>query len=308
MRARTITISAMLVAIASSWGIVTVGTTTSAAATTAKANTRSWAGSTDLAHLHVGDGRVTTRGARRGYVYSCQAATGGGPNNYRPWVSGSSWSYLAKPRTAGNVDWSAATFRVRTSSGQRLITGNGLPSHGTGIFPMTSSDPASAYGPNPSTIGKTTIDLVLPSSPRVARSPSCVPGGPIGVLTTGAILFNALDAEGNDAPAHEIQDRCGGHPENRGTYHYHALSNCVYSGPAGRHSSVIGWALDGFPITGPRGERGVTMTNARLDACHGHTGTITVNGRRVRTYHYHATMEYPYTLGCFRGSSVITRR
>jgi hypothetical protein len=27
-----------------------------------------------------------------------------------------------------------------------------------------------------------------------------------------------------------------------------------------------------------------------------------VNGKRVRTYDYHATLEYPYTLGCFRGT------
>jgi hypothetical protein len=306
---KAIALLTTLVAAASSWGLATTDDTATAADAKASTASRSWAGTTDLDHLQIGDGRVSTLAARRGYVFACQAATGGGPQApSMPWRSGSQWSWIDKPRTAGNVDWSSATFRVTTVSGERLITGNGLPSHGTGIFPMTSSDPASVYGANPSTIGQTTIDLALPASPRVASTPGCLPGGPIGVYTSGAILFNALDAEGLDAPAREIQDRCGGHPENRGTYHYHSLSNCIWSGPSGRHSNVIGWALDGFPITGPRGDGGTTMTNAMLDACHGHTGTISVNGQRVRTYHYHATMQYPYTLGCFRGTSVVTRR
>ena len=34
-----------------------------------------------------------------------------------------------------------------------------------------------------------------------------------------------------------------------------------------------------------------------LDACHGHKHKV--GGRRV--YHYHATREFPYTLGCFSG-------
>ncbi len=44
------------------------------------------------------------------------------------------------------------------------------------------------------------------------------------------------------------------------------------------------------------------LSNANLDACHGHTGSIVRNGKRVRSYHYHATHEYPYTLGCFKGT------
>ena len=69
-----------------------------------------------------------------------------------------------------------------------------------------------------------------------------------------------------------------------------------------RHSAVVGYALDGFPITGRRGDAGKLLSNADLDACHGHVGTIVVDGKRVRTYHYHATLEYPYTLGCFHGT------
>jgi len=69
--------------------------------------------------------------------------------------------------------------------------------------------------------------------------------GAIGVLLTGAVFFNGLDAEGRDAVAHEIQD-----------------------------------------------------------ACHGHTHTVPWDGALTDIYHYHATTEYPYTLGCYVGTPV----
>ena len=36
------------------------------------------------------------------------------------------------------------------------------------------------------------------------------------------------------------------------------------------------------------------LTNADLDECHGHDHS-------PLGYHYHATIEYPYTIGCYRG-------
>ena len=37
------------------------------------------------------------------------------------------------------------------------------------------------------------------------------------------------------------------------------------------------------------------MSNDQLDECHGHTHDFL-------GYHYHATIEYPYTVGCYRGN------
>ena len=63
------------------------------------------------------------------------------------------------------------------------------------------------------------------------------------------------------------------------------------------------WGLseNGFGIYGRHGEGGRLLANADLDECHGHTHDIEWDGRRISLYHYHATWEYPYTLGCFRG-------
>lgn len=125
--------------------------------------------------------------------------------------------------------------------------------------------------------------------------------GPIGVMLTGAQLFNALDALGRDAPAHELLDACNGHPDPSSTYHYHSLSKCM-SDPGTGHSHLLGYAADGFGIYGLRGENGATLTDAELDACHGHTHAIEWNGKTVVTYHYHFTNEYPYSLGCYKGT------
>ena len=53
---------------------------------------------------------------------------------------------------------------------------------------------------------------------------------------------------------------------------------------------------------------GSELTNADLDACHGRTSPVTWNGRRVSIYHYVLTREYPYTVGCFKGTPAIDRQ
>ena len=41
------------------------------------------------------------------------------------------------------------------------------------------------------------------------------------------------------------------------------------------------------------------MSNDDLDLCHRHD-------RRKLGYHYHATIEYPYTIGCYKGLPIIS--
>jgi hypothetical protein len=146
--------------------------------------------------------------------------------------------------------------------------------------------------------------------PQIAAKASCVPMGLIGVSLSGAAIFNALDARGEDAPAHEIQDKCGGHPERQGMYHYHNGSDCMVELEKTKtgHSGLVGYALDGFGIYGSTGDGGEHMSNDDLDACHGHVGEVMWDGKLVEMYHYHLTDEYPYTLGCFKGTPVRTRR
>ncbi|HEY6280517.1 MAG TPA: hypothetical protein VIW72_01815, partial [Burkholderiales bacterium] len=39
-----------------------------------------------------------------------------------------------------------------------------------------------------------------------------------------------------------------------------------------------------------------------LDECHGRVSTILWDGKEMSMYHYVLTREYPYTVGCFRGT------
>ena len=62
--------------------------------------------------------------------------------------------------------------------------------------------------------------------------------------------------------------------------------------------------MDGFGIFGPRGVDGATVTNNDLDECHGHSHPIMWDGKEVDMFHDHVTSEYPYAIGCFRGTPV----
>jgi len=254
--------------------------------------------------LPLGDGRIASQ-PQVGSVFACQTRfMGGGALGEGPWIHGGRWEPARKPIVQGAVAWPNAQLAITREGDRRVIRANDLPSHPTGSFPIRPDDPAFRYDRNPNAIAPQTIVLSLPAEPVPAPRPSCVPMGMIGIALSGVAIFNALDAEGRDAPAHEIQDRCNGHPERGGRYHYHDLSPCLRddAGAAGRHSDLIGYALDGFGIYGRFGEGGKPLGNADLDACHGHSHALSWNGRSAVIYHYHVTREYPYTIGCFRGS------
>ena len=262
----------------------------------------------DLTDLRVADANVRTTGARRGYLYLCNRPNGqGGAQAEGPWIDGSRWDFTAKLLVDGAVDWSEATYSQSVKGSTRRLRGNGLPtSHTTGTYPIQPSDDVYQYDRNPNTISAQSNDVELPAKPARESSPQCIRGGQVGVLDTGVALFHAVDATGRDAAAHEVQDSCDGHPQISGVYHYHALPRCLRTGSKKAHSKRIGWALDGFPIYGPRGEGGEYARNKDLDACHGHTHTVKVDGKRRKLFHYHATMEFPYTVGCFRGEQQAT--
>ncbi|WP_327188872.1 YHYH protein [Streptomyces xinghaiensis] len=262
----------------------------------------------DTELLPLGDGKISG-GPEAGSVFSCQTRfPENAPGAFRDgeWIQGDQWDPEGKPTVDGEVDWPNAQITVAVEGSERVVTTNGLPSHPTGEFPVAPDDDAYAYDRNPNSVGEQSVLLRLPASPDKAGQPACVPMGMIGFALTGAAIYNALDARGRDAAAHEIQDSCDGHPEKNGEYHYHSLSECMgdESGASEGHSDLFGFALDGFGIYGPRDSDGHPLTNADLDACHGHTGPAKLDGRTSTVYHYHFTEEYPYTVGCFAGDPV----
>jgi hypothetical protein len=263
-----------------------------------------------LAHttrLPLGDGKISTA-PQKGYVMACQSRFpgGGGAHRVGAWIKDGYWTPSEKPQVEGNVAWPDAQISITSEGTERVVRANNLPTHTTGHFPVRPGSAAFNYDRNPNLIATQNILLRMPITPQIATQPACVPMGMIGFAVSGVAIFNAFDLGGRDAPAYEIQDRCNGHPEITSQYHYHDWSPCLGAGLD--KDAPVGWILDGFPILGPQDSAGKVYTNNDLDACHGMTGPVLINGQRVVTYHYRFTHEFPYTIGCFKGAPLQIAR
>lgn len=241
-----------------------------------------------------------------GYVDSCvtnfrgRSATG-------PWLNttAATWDSLTKPTSAGSVSWPDASYHVTTSGGTRVITTDDLPvDHPTGVFPIATTDPAYQFDHNPNTIQAHPTTIDLPLNPTAAASPNCLRLGAIGVIDDGVFFFDALDEDGNDAGAHEVLDQWGEHPQENGMLHHHFVPSFILqqASHAPGSSTLVGYAADGYGIYVEYDSRGNLLTDADLDACHGRTSKVSWNGTEQDVYHYDATLEYPYTLGCYHGT------
>jgi hypothetical protein len=256
----------------------------------------------DLTRLPIGDGKISTE-PRAGYIWACRVnPAGGGAHAKGPWIrDDGTFDFTAKAVVDGQVSW-PHRYTVTIRDGQRVFATNDLPDHPTGIFPISPDDDAFSYDRNPNAIREQDVAFAIPANPEPAAEPTCAPGA-IGILATGAVLFNALDAPGRDAVAHETQDGCQGHPQRGGVYHYHSLTTCLTDRRLpGGHSVLVGYAIDGFGVFGRFGEKGQALSSADLDECHGHTHAVPWDGKTRVMYHYHATWDFPYTAGCLRGT------
>jgi hypothetical protein len=284
-------------------------TTSTGAASPRYATTVTTRGAINPAAVPLGDGYVSSS-PKVGYVDSCQTSFGGigGAQVDGPWLNttAKTWNSVSKISVEGSVAWPSARYSVAVSGSTRVIKTNDLPiNHTTGVFPIASSDPAYAYDRNPNSIEAQDITWSLPADPVAASTPSCTPGGAIGVLDDGVLLFNALDGEGRDAGAHELLDACGEHPQMGDMLHHHMVPACIADTATGR-STLVGYAIDGYGIYVERDASGALLTNTDLDACHGRTSRVLWNGKEQSIYHYDATLEYPYTVGCFHGTPIKT--
>jgi hypothetical protein len=201
----------------------------------------------------------------------------------------------------GEVAWPNAFFTISTNAYNRILTGNGLPvATTTGIFPTQKNDPAFAFDENPNPIQEQSVNVFIPLNPTIAPKPSCLEPQ-IGYALDGVVFQFALSSMmGHDEIAYEMQDACGGMPEPAGIYHRHALSSCIPH--INEKNALVGYALDGFGIFSPYDSTGKELTTSALDECHGITSPITWDGKEVAMYHYVLTRDYPYTVGCFRGT------
>lgn len=262
----------------------------------------------DVTQLPIGTSKVSTTTAAVGGLWACDAGNpnGGGAHAVGPWINETdgTWDLTKKVSVQGEVSWPMASYSEVLTKNTRDITSNGLPvSEITGTFPIASNDPAYAYDRNPNRIAGSEVTISLPLNPSPANSPTCLGKGRVGILKNGVSLFASLDELNRDAVAYETQDKCDGHPQQTSVYHYHDIPSCIRDAARGA-STVVGFAHDGFPIVVERNEYGDLPTNADLDQCHGRTSFIELDGEMVETYHYSATLEFPYFIGCFTGTPI----
>jgi hypothetical protein len=284
----------------------TTAASSSAAPTLGIVNT--WSGATvDPKKLPLGDSKVSTTTATRGGLFACSAGrpNGQGAQVAGPWIdtAAGTWDSTRKVRVQGAVSWPSADYRETVTAAGRVLVTNDLPVKiQSGTFPIATNDPAYAYDRNPNSIKTQSFTVTLPMSPKVTATPTCLSMGAIGMLRNGVVLFASLDERNRDAVAYETQDLCDGHPQQSGAYHYHDIPSCLRDAAVGS-STVVGFAYDGFPIVVERDAAGRLPTNADLDECHGRTSPVALDGAVVTTYHYAATLEFPYMIGCRRGSA-----
>ncbi|MCX6461308.1 MAG: YHYH protein [Actinobacteria bacterium] len=282
------------------------------------------------------DGKIVSLGLQspaRNSIYVCQQFVpipGGGvipaPDKFTlantPWVSKGNTITISKIQTVAGAVQLAHSFKVTTTKTTRHFKGNGIPNHPIGVFPIPSTAaaypyyaalPSSAPYANAAEIPVLPYDLdvTVQRNPKVNATPTC-----INDLTTGIVTQTGGAWHVEVAPNAQLQifdpnaalptDRCFGHPFS-GMYHYHGYSwKCFPNkGAAGRPSPLYGYALDGFGVYGPFGENGKLIHNTELDVCHGHYGWIKWDGVWKRMYHYHVNNEYPYSIGCFRGTPAM---
>ncbi|MFO0909853.1 MAG: YHYH protein [Isosphaeraceae bacterium] len=185
---------------------------------------------------------------------------------------------------------------IRHDATSLVINSQGYPNHPTAIFPNSR---------NPNRIRVQDFHFRLPLVPKKAEQITRVPMGEIGMALNGVVFFNPFEAGGMNAIEGYSEvwlDSCCGHPQQFGVYHYHKYPSCVkspFTDDGQRHSPVLGFAFDGFPLYGPYEEAGVMARDLKgdraLDVCNGHDDP-------KRGYHYHVTPNrFPYILGGYAG-------
>ena len=236
-----------------------------------------------------------------------------------PWVQGTTITIADIPYVEGEVSWDAE-FELTVTETERRMKGNGLPNHPTGMFPVQEDTEAYNYysalpvegyeNAAAIPVGPYDLDVTIPRNPVVNEEPTCVDSIFTGVVTQTGASWHADVAIGDminllDPVAGLPMDSCWGHPYAE-QYHYHGYSWKCFpdQGEPGVHSPLFGYAIDGFGVFGPLGEDGVMVDNDELDECHGHTHVIEWDGEMKEMYHYHVNNQYPYSIGCFRGTPV----
>ena len=191
-----------------------------------------------------------------------------------------------------------------TSDGTYItIKTNGTPDHKSIYFASTNplyenfsgtTFGGTTFAKNPNSISTINYTFKIPINPVAATVKAATPLGAIGVALNGVPFYNQYAGPSQPLTGEVVSfDQSWGHPAPGGRYHYHVEPLYLTMVKASK-SALLGFLLDGFPVYGPT-ENGVAVTNAMLDAYHGHSHATTEYPNGI--YHYHINSTDPYLNG-----------
>jgi len=183
----------------------------------------------------------------------------------------------------------AKSVKVFKADKYYLVESNGIPAHQmmVGIKSWQQQVPT-VQNYSGSNAWSIPIKPVIASNPISAKDHFL--RGAIAIAVNGVPIFNALNNRGDDALLAGELDDWGGHCGRADDYHYHIAPTHLQT-VVGK-KVPIAYALDGFPIYGETEVDGKKVTG--LDSFNGHFDS-------KKNYHYHATKNYPYINGGFKG-------
>ncbi|MEI6264614.1 MAG: YHYH protein [Sphingobacteriia bacterium] len=191
-----------------------------------------------------------------------------------------------------------------TSDGTYItIKSNGAPDHKSIYYATT--DPlyenfsgttfgGNTFAKNPNSIVTQSYTFKIPINPQVSATHPATALGAIGVALNGVPFYNQYAGPNQPLTGEVVSfDQSWGHPAPGGRYHYHVEPLYLTTVKASK-SALLGFLLDGYPVYGPT-ENGAAVTNAMLDAYHGHSHATTEYPNGI--YHYHINATDPYLNG-----------
>ena len=155
------------------------------------------------------------------------------------------------------------------------------------------------YTNNPNCAKEQNYSFKIPLKPTFLEKPISINSSmqSLGVAINGVVIAGPFDSQNKIAPYNRQIDQCAAHSDKEGMYHYHFAPLCLTNANGEKIAldtkSHIGWSFDGVRIFG-LADRYKHLPE--LDQCNGH--------QHDGEYHYHATVDYPFFMGCYKAKPV----
>lgn len=206
--------------------------------------------------------------------------------------------------------WLKFSCRVTLASaaGQVTAAADGQPDYKSNYFATTNVCHETYTGAmqNPNLLVAKQYTVAFPLSPNT-MSQTMRGTAVVGLAVNGVPIFGNFAAPQDDIYLEAVSfDRCGGHPQGNGNYHYHSEPYAISYDDA----NLVGVMRDGYPIYGRKDADGSYPT---VDATGGHSG-VTADSPTTAVYHYHVNqqtstsaqsqgqMQWFLTTGTFKGT------